>query len=109
MRALCFVHFPGLSCSDSGSQAFCKGTDLVGCAFFALPRSKQLMQPGAWQVHCPRWAMHLSLLHSPSCSVSQVCHESAVSGVPCVSSGELMSGCDTPGGCQLSRIPGRCD
>ena len=30
-----------------------------------------------------------------------------VSGVLCVSSGELISGCDPPGGCQPSRIPGR--
>ena len=29
----------------------------------------------------------------------------AFSGVPCVSSGELISGCDPPGGCQPSRIP----
>ena len=30
-----------------------------------------------------------------------------ISGVPCVSSGELISDCNPPGGCQLSRIPGR--
>ena len=30
-----------------------------------------------------------------------------VSGVSCVSSGELICGCDPPGGCQPSRIPGR--
>ena len=29
----------------------------------------------------------------------------AFSGGPCVSSGELISGCDPPGGCWLSRIP----
>ena len=29
-----------------------------------------------------------------------------VSGVSCVSSGELICGCDPPGGCQSSRIPG---
>ena len=34
------LHFPGLS--DSGSQELCKGTDLVGHVFCALPRSKQL-------------------------------------------------------------------
>ena len=32
---------------------------------------------------------------------------STISGVPCVSSGELISGSDPPGGCQPSRIPGR--
>ena len=44
-------------------------------------------------------------LPHPSHSVFWV--HSHVSGVPCVSSGELISGCDPPDGCQLSRIPGR--
>ena len=44
-------------------------------------------------------------LPGPSCLVSWVCNESTVSGVPCVSSGELISDCDPPGGCQPSRIP----
>ena len=34
-----------------------------------------------------------------------VCSGSTVSGVPCVSSGELISDCDPPGGCQPFRIP----
>ena len=42
---------------------------------------------------------------SPSLSVSWVC--SRITGVLCVSSGLLISGCDPPDGCQLSRIPGR--
>ena len=46
--ALCFVNFPGLSCSGSGSQVLHKGTDLVRPAFCALPRSEQLRRPGAW-------------------------------------------------------------
>ena len=40
--ALNFVHFPGLSCSGSGSRVLHKGTDLVGHAFCVLPRSEQL-------------------------------------------------------------------
>ena len=40
------------------------------------------------------------LLPSPPASVS------ARPGAPCVSSGELISGCDPPGGCQPSRISG---
>ena len=40
--ALNFVHFPGLSCSGSGSQVLHKGTDLVGHAICVLPRSEQL-------------------------------------------------------------------
>ena len=39
-------------------------------------------------------------------SPSQLLHFLGISGVLCVSSGELISGCDPPGGCQPSRIPG---
>ena len=46
-------------------------------------------------------------LPSPSRSVSRVHSESAYSSVLCVSSGELISGCNPPGRCHLSRIPGR--
>ena len=93
-RALCFVHFLGLSSSGSGSQVLHGGTDSVGPAFCALPRSEQLRQPAAWPVHCPRWALHLTHLLGPSSLVSRVRCGSTVSGVPCVSSGELVSGCD---------------
>ena len=106
-RALGCMHFPGLSCSGSGSQVLHKDTDLVGHVFCALPRSEQLRQPGAWQVHCLRYTVHLNHLPSSSCLVSWVHHKSAISGMPCVSSGELISGCDPPGRCQPSRIPGR--
>ena len=41
-QALAFVYFPGLSHSGSSSQALHKGTDSVGPAFCALPRSEQL-------------------------------------------------------------------
>ena len=67
-------------------------------------------------MHYPRWAMHLNHLLSPGCSVSRVRHESINSlflsasfistilsstslmhtGMPCVSSGELILGCDPP-------------
>ena len=40
--ALGCMHFPGLSCLDSGSRVLHKGADLVGPAFCTLPRSKQL-------------------------------------------------------------------
>ena len=43
----------------------------------------------------------------PSHLVSWVCHKGTVPCVLCVSSGELISGCDPPGGCQASRISGR--
>ena len=106
-RALGCVHFPGLSCSRSGSQVLHKGTAFVGCAFYALPRSEQLRRPGAWKAHTPQVGGASYHLPGPSLSVSWVRSGSAVSGVPCVSSGELISGCNPPGRCQPSRISGR--
>jgi len=74
-----FMPFPGLS--SSVNQVLGKHT-----------------LPGGWCILSPP---------SPSPSVSWVCHESATSGVPCVSSGELISDCDPPGRGQPSRISGR--
>ena len=68
---------------------------------------EQLRWPGAWWAHCPRWAVCFNHLPGPSLLVSWLHHESAVSVVPCVSSGELISGWKPPGRCQPSRIPGR--
>ena len=42
MRALGYMHSPGLSRSGSGSQVLHKGADLAGPAFCARPRSEQL-------------------------------------------------------------------
>ena len=95
-----FVNFPGLSCSGSGSRVLHKGTDLVGHVFCALPRSEKLRQPGTLGVHCPRWSVHLHHLPGPGRLVSWVHHKSAISGVPYVSSGELISGCNPSGRCQ---------
>ena len=55
----------------------------------------------------PRWGSGSYHLPCPSRSVSWVHSRSTVSGVQCVSSGELISGCDPPGRCQPSRIPER--
>ena len=78
-RALGFVHFPGPS--SSGNQVIGKCTVPGGLCLNHLP--------------------------SPNHLVSWVHSKSANSGVLCVSSGELISGCDPPGRCQPSRIPGR--
>ena len=40
--ALGYMPFPGLSRSGSGTWVVLRGTDLVGPAFCALPRSEQL-------------------------------------------------------------------
>ena len=117
--------FTGLQCS--GSRLFCRGTvqsgsgfrelprflhtsqdtDSVGPRFCALPRSKQLRRPGAWRAHCPRWSICLNHLASHSRLVPWVHCKSTVSGVPCISSGELIPRCNPPGRCQPSRISGR--
>ena len=107
--ALGWVHIPGLSCSGSGSQVLHKGTDSVGPEFCALPRSEQLRRLGAGQVHSSQLGGVSYHLPGPSRLVSWVCSGSAVSGVLCVSSGALISGCDPPDGCQPSRILGRLD
>ena len=105
-RALGCVHFPGLGCSGPGSRVVHRGADSAGPGFCALPRSEQLWRPGAWRVHSPQVGDASYHLPVPA-SVSWVRTGSTVSGVPCVSSGELTSGCDPPGGCQPSRTPGR--
>ena len=46
-------------------------------------------------------------LPRPCRSIFWVYNQHIFSGVPCVSSGELISGCNPPGRCQPSRIPGR--
>ena len=106
-RALGCVHFPDLRCSGAGSVVLHKGTDSVGSTFCVLSRSKQLSQPGAWRAHSSQLGGAFYHLPGLSCSVSWVRSRSTISGVPCVSSGELISGCDPPDGCQPSRIPGR--
>ena len=42
--ALVCLHLPGLSRSGSGTRVVLRGTDSVGSAFCALPRSEQLRQ-----------------------------------------------------------------
>ena len=106
----------------------------AGPGLRALPRSKPLRFKfsGIPQRHKLSWACILCFSHvraaqvtrclvialslggwcvlsppRPSPSVSWVCSGSTISGVPCVSSGELISDCDPPGRCQPSRIAGR--
>ena len=104
--ALHSMHFPGLNCS--GSQVLHGGTDPDGlCVLCPSKIQAAYARPGAWLLLCPGWAVCLIHLPGPGCLVSQVCSENTVPDMPCVSSGELISDCDTPGRCQPSRIPGR--
>ena len=79
------MHFPGLSCSGSGSQVLHKGAELVRPAFCALPRSDQLRRPGAWPAqYPPSWRLRLIASPVPAtrfsgCTMdapSQVCRVS---------------------------------
>ena len=78
-RVLGCVRFPGLSRSGSGSRVLHRGTDSVGPAFCAFPRSEQLRPPGACRAHCPRWVVHLitSLVPAgrfPGCAAGALSH-----------------------------------
>ena len=105
--ALHFMHFPVLPHSGSGSWVLHKGTDSVGPVFCALPRSSSSGDQVHGERTLPRWDGASYHLPRSSCSVSWVHSRSAISGMSCVSSGELVSGCNPPGRCQPSRIPGR--
>ena len=96
--------------SGSGSRVLHKGADSVDPASCSLPRSEQLSGQVLGKHTLPRWAVRLitsrvSAAPFPGCTANG--GGSAFSGVPCVSSGELISACDPPGGCQPSKIPGR--
>ena len=121
------VYFHGLH--FSGSRLLCRELSDVGPGLHALPRSKPLRFRflGTTQRHSRLGLRFVPFsgpsssgdqvlgehshrqvggasyrLLRPSCSVFCVYNRCAFSGVPCVSSGELISGCDPPGGCQLS-------
>ena len=128
-RSQC-VCFPSLHCS--GSRLLCLQLSEAGPGWRAIPRSKlfrfrfsgtpQRHRLGRAWVLCPsqvRAAQATRCLAStvpPRCGVSyhlphpsrSICWVAAglpVSGGPCVSSGELISGCDRPSRCQPPRIP----
>ena len=99
------MHFPGLSrFRFSGTpQKHRPGWACVLCPSHVRAAqatrclASALSQLGGASYHLP----------GPRPLVSCVCLKSAISGVLCVSSGELISDCDPPGGCQPSRVPGR--
>ena len=127
------VCFPGLQ--HSGSRLLCRVTvqtgpglcslpmcKLLRFSFSSTPQKHRLGSACLWypsqvqEAQATRCLVSTLLqvcgvsyhLPSPSLSVSWVHHKSAVSGVPCVSSGGLISGRSPPGRCQSSRISGRC-
>ena len=130
-RSQC-VCFPSLHCS--GSSLLCLQLSEVGPGLRVLPRSKrfrfrfrfsgtpQRRRLSQTCILCPsevRAAQATRYLTStvsrrcgvsyqlsnPSCSDSWVAAGMPTSGGPCLSVGELISGCDPPSGCQPPRIP----
>ena len=120
------VCFPCLYCL--GSRLLCQELSEVGPGLYALPRSKLLRfrYSGSPQRHRLCWACVLCpsqvqaaqvtrclvsvvaaiyRLPHPCCLVFWVYNHRTFSGVPCFSSGDVISGCDPLGGCQPSRIP----
>ena len=101
--ALGCMCFPGLSCS--GSRVLHKGADSAGPAFCALPSPSSSGDQVLGECSCPQVGGASYHLPRPSRSVFWVYNGRTFSGVPCVSSGELISGCNPTGGGQPSRIP----
>ena len=120
------VCFPCLHCL--GSRLLCQERSEASPGLYALPRSKPLRfrysgtpqrrRLGWAGVLCPsqvraaqvtRWLASAVAatyrLPRPCRSVFWVYNWRTFSAVLCVSSGELISGCDPPGGCRPSRIP----
>ena len=112
----------------SGSRLLCREPSEASPGLHAPPRSKPLRfwHSGSPQrcrlswacILCPSQVQAAQVtrclastvaatyrLPRPCRLVFWVYNWRAFSGVPCVSSGELISGCDPPGGCQPSRIP----
>ena len=105
-QALGCMHFPGLSHSDSGSWYSTKAQTRLSQRFVSFPGLSSSGDQLFGEHTLLRWGSASYHLPCPSCSVSWVHSRSTVSGVQCVSSWELISGCSSPGGCQPSRIPG---
>ena len=99
-RALGCVHVPGLSCSGSGSGTpqRCR----LGWACVLCPSQVWAAQVTRCLVSVV--AVSYCLPH-PCRSVFWEDNWCTFSGVPCVSSRELISGCDPPSRCRPSRIP----
>ena len=120
------VRFLCLHCL--GSRLLCQELSEASPGLYALPRSKLLRfrywgipqrhRLGWACVLCPFWVQAAQVtrclasaiavtyhLPHPCHSVFWVYNRCTFSGVPCVSSGELISACDPPGRCRPSRIP----
>ena len=104
--ALGCVHFPGLSHSGSGCFSGTPQRLRLGWTCLLCPSSVRAAQATRCLASTVTLRCGVSYhLLQPSHSVSWVAAGVPVSGMPCVSSGELTPGCDPPRECQPPRIP----
>ena len=104
--ALGCMHFPGLSHSGSGSRALSKAQTWLGLCFLPFPGHQRSSGDQVLGKHCRPQVGAVTYRLSCLChSVFKMYSQHTFSGLPCVSSVELISGCNPPGGCQPSRIP----
>ena len=99
------MHFPVLNHSGSGSQILHKVQTWLGLRFVPFPGPSSSGDEVLGE-HTPQVCSASYRLPGPSRLVSWEHSGSTVPHVPCVSSGELISGCDPTVGCQQSRFPG---
>ena len=78
----------------------------MGLRFVPLPGQAAQVTRCMVSTHSPGGTVHLITSPIPAAWFPGCCSGSAFSGVSCVSSVELISGCDPPGRCQPSRISG---
>ena len=98
------VCFPGLHCS--GSSVLFRALSKAGPEFCALPRSKQVRRPGAYEHTVPGRLCVLITSPISAARFPGVPREHQLRCAMCLF-WQLFSDCDPPGGCQPSRIPGR--
>ena len=107
MRALVCMHFPGLILATQ-VQVLGYSTQVqtwLGLCFVPVPDPSSSGDQVLGEHSCPQLKAATYRLPHPSRSVFWVYNGHAFSGVPCMSSGELISGFNPPSGCQPSRIP----
>ena len=106
MWTLGFMHSPGLTAAQVQVLGYStKVQTWLGLRFVPILGPSSSGGQVLGEHSCPQLKAATYHLPIPSCLVFWVYNGHAFSGVLCVSSGELISGCNPPDGCQPSRIP----
>ena len=99
------MHFQVLNHSGSGSQILHKVQTWLGLRFVPFPGPSSSGDQVLGEHSHPQVRAVTYHLPRPCHSVFCVYNWCAFSSVPCVSSGELVSGCNPPDRCRPSRVP----